>query len=124
MLSNRRNPGSLTPFMPQNYPGKQNIDKVCKCKSIEALCQLWDVDATAVGKSVSIPSESTTLHRYDDRYFLDPETLHKEREEEENLKIGSNRVRKTIDSNNGEEKKIDGHKDEIQSKKQRLNDDK
>ena len=124
MMNNRRNPGSLTPFMPQNYPGKQNIDKVCKSKSIDALCQLWDVDATAVGKSVSKPSESATLHRYDDRYFLDPETLRKEREKEENLKNGNNdRIRKTIDAT-GEEKKIDGNTDDIEPKKQRLNNDK
>lgn len=140
MLSNRRNPGKLTPFMPQNYPGKQTIDKVCKCKCIDALCKLWDVDTSAVAGSNSTSvsatgtkevltnndekGESTTLHRYDDRYFLDPESLHKERAAEERAKDNGDRVRKCVDTSLVEEKKsLDGQDDddnELQTKKQKI----
>lgn len=92
MISNRRTPAALSLFMPQVYPDNQNIDLVCKCKSIDELCKLWDVkksQATATTATASNPLQKEqddneiTLHRYDDRYFLDPDALHKERQQEE-----------------------------------------
>ena len=92
MISNRRTPAVLTPFMPQAYPGNQNIDLVCKCKSSDELCKLWDVQkslaasTTATAAPISTTQQhdnEITLHRYDDRYFLDPDALRKERQQEE-----------------------------------------
>jgi len=103
--------------MPQVYPGTQSIDKVCKCKSMEDMCRLWDISMSTVASpsstvgsgevdgSISATggrrrqerdfsvekcgsrsinySTSDTVHRYDDRYFLDPEGLQKVRLQQE-----------------------------------------
>lgn len=87
MMNNRRTPAVLTPYMPHIYPGKQSIDMVCKCNSLDDLCKVWDVKSSLV-RSDFVSSEKeradeTTVHRYDDRYFLDPDALYKERKEED-----------------------------------------
>ena len=83
MMNNRRTPTSLVPFMPQKYPGGQTIDKVCKCKTMDALCKVWDISLSTISRKCENGIEVDT-HRYDDRYFLDPEALRKERETAEN----------------------------------------
>ncbi len=75
MMNNRRTPSELTPFMPQKYPGDQSIDMICKCKSIDDLCKVWDVKTSFASAE---DDTETTLHRYDDRYFLDPNALRQE----------------------------------------------
>jgi hypothetical protein len=41
------------------------------------LCKIWDVSHSSVS---TVSQDSDQVHVYDDRYFLDPEALHKERE--------------------------------------------
>ena len=56
------------------------------CKSMDRLCKIWDVSQSATVSITTVSEDSAgDLHRYDDRYFLDPETLRKERETSENL---------------------------------------
>jgi len=104
MMSNRRTPSTLAPYMTQIFPGGQTIDKVCKCRSLEDLCKLWDVSTSSVAMlfggdgssnssrlSGNIPSSSSDqnktdstkvlMHKYDDRYFLDYENLRQENEQ-------------------------------------------
>ena len=101
MMNNRRTPSTLCHLMPQSYPGNQTIDIVCRCRSIEDFCQVWNVSKSTVPTILSSLKTSHThhndddntisnnnqrsevdLHRYDDRYFLDPENFKREREEE------------------------------------------
>ena len=107
MMNNRRTPTPLTPFMPQKYPGGQTIDKVCKCKTMDALCKVWDVTTTSV-TSKQDDGAFIDTHRYDDRYFLDPEALRKEQS--------------AAEKNNEINQKIDIDKDEsnIDAKRQKL----
>lgn len=90
MMNNRRAPSQLTPFLNHDFEGKQSIDMVCKCKSIDELCKVWDVNLSTLpvftGNSTFSHEKEcseTTLHRYDDRYFLDPEALRKERQKDD-----------------------------------------
>jgi len=108
MMNNRRTPSTLAHYMTQVYPGMQSIDKVCKCKSMEDMCRVWDVSMSTVGAEASGSTSATEirqqedssggkggstnnhsssdtglLHRYDDRYFLDPEGLQKVRQQQE-----------------------------------------
>jgi tRNA-dihydrouridine synthase 2 len=83
MMNNRRTPTPLVPSMPQKYPGGQTIDKVCKCKTMDALCKVWDVSMSSISSKHENGIKADT-HRYDDRYFLDPEALRKERDTIEN----------------------------------------
>jgi len=116
MMNNRRTPSVLSPYMPHIYPGKQNINMVCNCKSIDELCKVWDVKLSMLANassstnnnntnnttekassSLSLPLDhkekvengivNTAIHRYDDRYFLDPEALRKEQEVRQNNNI-------------------------------------
>ena len=113
MMTNRRTPTGLTPFLPINFPGGQTINDICICKSMDHLCKIWDVSQSAtVSTTTASDNSAGDLHRYDDRYFLDPETLRKERDTSENV---SNEFIK-------EEKKHDASKvdDERESKKSRI----
>lgn len=76
MMNNRRTPTPLAYLMPQSYPNGQAISNVCRCHSIADLCKIWDVSYSPVAASAA--TEVDQVHRYDDRYFLDPETLQKE----------------------------------------------
>mmetsp|Transcript_12306 Transcript_12306/g.17961 ORF Transcript_12306/g.17961 Transcript_12306/m.17961 type:complete len:479 (+) Transcript_12306:66-1502(+) len=87
MLSNRRTPSILSQKMPQSYPGGQTIGKVCNCRSVVDMCKLWDVSKSSISKKATRSEDSSKfkasavdLHRYDDRYFLNPEELQRERE--------------------------------------------
>ena len=76
MMTNRRTPTGRVPFLPQHYPGGQTIAKTCNCKSLEELCQVWNVrfslyeSKTTTGRR----SEDVVLpageHRYSDAYNL------------------------------------------------------
>ncbi len=80
---------------------------------MDRLCKIWDVSPSATVSTTTLSEDSAgDLHRYDDRYFLDPETLRKERDTSENV---SNEFIK-------EEKKHDASKvdDERESKKSRI----
>eukprot|EP00568_Trieres_chinensis_P017875 CAMPEP_0183324024 /NCGR_PEP_ID=MMETSP0160_2-20130417/75928_1 /TAXON_ID=2839 ORGANISM="Odontella Sinensis, Strain Grunow 1884" /NCGR_SAMPLE_ID=MMETSP0160_2 /ASSEMBLY_ACC=CAM_ASM_000250 /LENGTH=503 /DNA_ID=CAMNT_0025491517 /DNA_START=26 /DNA_END=1537 /DNA_ORIENTATION=- len=87
-MNNRRTPPRLVLSMPQRYPEGQTIDAVCRCKTIEDLCKLWDVKVSAssapwkgdVGEWFHRQASEGADRKYDDRYFLDPEGLRKERE--------------------------------------------
>jgi len=82
MMNNRRTPSGLSYLMPQVYPEGQSIDGVCKCRSMEDMCRLWNVSvSTVVGDTTN--GDAGLLHRYDDRYFLDPEGLQKVRQRQE-----------------------------------------
>lgn len=88
MMNNRRTPPTVAYFMPQSYPGHQTIDKVCKCKTMESLCKLWDVSSTASKQKhidlIKRNNESVVdVHNYDDKYFLQPELFRKERNAKE-----------------------------------------
>jgi len=85
MMTNRRTPTGLTPFMPIKFPGGQTINDICICKSMDQLCKIWDVSQSATTVPTTASENSAgDLHRYDDRYFLDPEALANEREASEN----------------------------------------
>lgn len=77
MMNNRRTPTQLAHFMPQSYTNGQAISQVCRCHTMADLCKIWDVSHSSVS---TVSQDSDQVHVYDDRYFLDPEALHKERE--------------------------------------------
>lgn len=119
MMNNRRAPIQIAYLMPQRYPSQQTINQICKCKSMEALCKVWDVRSTGPSVLRSLPMLSSLLssntsniattstilqsnhpqqknsngevadvHRYDDRYFLDPDALKvKSKEERKDLAV-------------------------------------
>ena len=77
MMNNRRNPSTIVHNLPQNFIGGQTIKKVCDCKSMDEMCKLWDVSLSISKAASSAPVG--TEQRYDDRYFLDPEALKREK---------------------------------------------
>mmetsp|Transcript_7805 Transcript_7805/g.17616 ORF Transcript_7805/g.17616 Transcript_7805/m.17616 type:complete len:748 (-) Transcript_7805:33-2276(-) len=92
MMTNRRTPTNLSLFMPTKFSRGQTIEDICKCKSMESLCKIWDVSSRSA--MVSNASQvvldggkesvwAVDMHTYDDRYFLDPEALRKEQEVKE-----------------------------------------
>jgi tRNA-dihydrouridine synthase 2 len=86
MMTNRRTPTNLSPLMPIKFSGGQTIDDVCKCKTLESLCKIWDVSRSAIVTNDEKTKESVgavDMHTYDDRYFLDPDAFRKERESKE-----------------------------------------
>ena len=87
MMSHRRTPSKRVPHLGMKFPKGQTVGKTCNCHSLEALCQLWDVDYSKA--SLPLPSDNqssttnnntstnpvpTTLvageHKYEDSYFL------------------------------------------------------
>lgn len=106
MMTNRRTPPTLAHYMPQSYPGKQTIDKVCKCKTMESLCKLWDVSTSIDHKllnTMTSKNNSSAIdgHNYDDKYFLDPETFRKERMAKESL-LHANKSSRDVEANSEE----------------------
>jgi tRNA-dihydrouridine synthase len=77
MMNNRRTPTQLAHFMPQSYTNGQAISQVCRCHTMADLCKIWDVSHSSVS---TVVQDSDQVHVYDDRYFTDPEALHKERQ--------------------------------------------
>ena len=91
MMNNRRAPTPRVRFLNQDYPGQQTIAQVCASQSLQALCQVWNVNFSAVttaqrqqqrqgqGQPTSAPSDGSSLptttpaageHKYDDAYLL------------------------------------------------------
>lgn len=67
MMTNRRAPIPRVNFLKQDYPGGQTIGKTCSCRSLEEVCNLWNVDSKVPCKSsVALVGE----HCYEDSYFL------------------------------------------------------
>jgi tRNA-dihydrouridine synthase 2 len=105
MISQRRTPIPRLGSLSYNFdPPFQhnNIGQVCEQKTMVDLCAVWGVNpnivpersivatpvitspSSATVKSTSLSStEAGTEQRYDDRYFLDPEGLRRDREAEE-----------------------------------------
>ena len=89
MMTNRRTPAILTPHMPQFIAWR--IADICNSKTMEDLCKVWDVSMSAAVSNPALKvdvvdkqqASGADLHRYDDRYFLDPEALQKERDASE-----------------------------------------
>ncbi len=79
MMSHRRTPTGRVPYLPMKFPQGQTVGKTCNCHSMEALCELWNVDhAEATNHTATVNeisnNSSTTLvageHKYEDSYFL------------------------------------------------------
>ena len=79
MMNNRRNPSHLVPNLTMKFPGGQSIKSVSNCHSLEEICKLWDV-STSGARSGATGQGSATERHYDDRYFLDPDALKRERD--------------------------------------------
>lgn len=79
MMNNRRNPSHLVPNLTMKFPGGQSIKSVSNCHSLEEICKLWDV-STSGARSGAMGQGSATERHYDDRYFLDPDALKRERD--------------------------------------------
>lgn len=88
MMTNRRTPTGLTPWMPIQFSKGQCINDVCVSKTMDQLCKVWDVSTSLTSQSSTVNQASSDIHRYDDRYFLNPDALRKEREQEETTKQG------------------------------------
>jgi len=79
MMTNRRTPTQRVPFMPHNFGGQQTIGKTCNCKSLEDLCQLWNVKFSLYRhhRHGSQNEEDYALpageHQYSDAYNLQGE---------------------------------------------------
>ena len=94
MINGRRTPLALRAKHGYHFPKKQSVGETCKCKSLDDLCKLWDVNLSLVGgrdgsgggggggggggsnsgsgNNCADGSESQpTLRKYDDAYFLD-----------------------------------------------------
>jgi len=94
MMNNRRAPSYRVPFMPQDYPGDQTINKICSSQSMEQFCVDWGMDYKSTLESTRYTSniQSTTdqetalagEHRYEDDYLLKnmgPDAASKEKDE-------------------------------------------
>mmetsp|Transcript_13820 Transcript_13820/g.19804 ORF Transcript_13820/g.19804 Transcript_13820/m.19804 type:complete len:442 (-) Transcript_13820:70-1395(-) len=102
MMSNRRAPINRVISLPQNFPQGQTIASVCACKTLPALCKLWDVNMNLCGKGIATSDQrvqisgsalsksiqvTATEQTYSDSYFLEPEKFRRQRPriEENNL---------------------------------------
>ena len=78
MMSFRRTPPHLVPFLPHIYPGGQTIGKTCDSQSLQELCRLWDVDYQAhirlggitLDESVQERQQQSDERSYSDAYIL------------------------------------------------------
>lgn len=111
MMNARRAPTHRVPFLDMTYEGGQTINDVCKCKSLEDLCRVWDVrgSAVAAGRGVAgtrgeggAEANVGDGRRYDDRYFLDPDKFRKERRDVVDAAVAAS---KHMDSKADEEEK-------------------
>ena len=80
MMTNRRTPTGRVPKLPQQYQGGQTIAQTCNCKSLEDLCEVWDVkfslyssDKQQKDGSVNEMAPVDDVHRYSDAYNLQGE---------------------------------------------------
>ena len=87
MMNSRRAPTNRVPLLNMAYETGQTIASVCKCMSLDDLVKVWDVRQSiplpraAAAGTVNSTDNTGDLHNYDDRYFLDPDTFRKERNE-------------------------------------------
>mmetsp|Transcript_14672 Transcript_14672/g.29662 ORF Transcript_14672/g.29662 Transcript_14672/m.29662 type:complete len:497 (-) Transcript_14672:1262-2752(-) len=79
MMNNRRNPSNIVHNLPLKFSRGQTIKQVCNCRNMDEMCKLWDVNLSTSGAVAATVSADGTEQRYDDRYFLDPEALKRER---------------------------------------------
>ena len=84
MMTNRRTPTWRVPSMPQEFPGGHTIGKTCDCKSLEQLCQVWNVRFSLFDTNNNIANNGHVAaiiqdplpageHKYDDAYILQGE---------------------------------------------------
>jgi tRNA-dihydrouridine synthase 2 len=120
MMNSRRAPNTRVPFLNMEFEGGQNIQSICKCRSLDDLVKVWDVKwtipmpssstsssttAACFGEATPTSGEASDLHNYDDRYFLDHDKFRKERNDalDEQMKkkhsgsYNSNEERKEVD---------------------------
>ncbi|KAL7455793.1 hypothetical protein ACHAWC_008568, partial [Mediolabrus comicus] len=134
MMNSRRAPNTRVPFLNMEFEGGQNIQSICKCRSLDDLVKVWDVkwtipmpsssssssstDAACSGEVTTTSGEASDLHNYDDRYFLDHDKFRKERNDafDEQMK------KKNAGSYNGgeENKEVDGSEDVPMSKRPKI----
>ena len=123
MMNARRAPSTRVPFLNMEYEGEQNIQSVCKCRSLDDLVKVWDVKRT-----IPMPSASSSvvrgyahltplsgrgigaeaqgdLHNYDDRYFLDHDKFCTERSDALNDQLSLSK--KTSESRTTHDEKKD-----------------
>ena len=101
MMNARRAPTNRVPYLDMTYEGGQTIASVCKCRSLDDLVRVWDVNRRTIipqigetgngggGRGDAPPPWGTTMpaaavaddvpHNYDDRYFLDHDAFQRER---------------------------------------------
>ena len=101
MMNARRAPTNRVPYLDMTYEGGQNIASVCKCRSLDDLVRVWDVNRRTMMPQIgemgngggvrgdAPPPWGTTTpaaavaddvpHNYDDRYFLDHDAFRRER---------------------------------------------
>ena len=135
MMNSRRAPNTRVPFLNMEFEGGQNIQSICKCRSLDDLVKVWDVKWTipmpssststaaaaadsSVATTTTTNGEASDLHNYDDRYFLDHDKFRKER----NDALDEQMKKKNSGSyNSGEEKKeVDGSDDVPMSKRPKI----
>lgn len=100
MMTNRRTPTWRVIDMPIKFPGGQNIDKCCKCSTLEAMCNLWGVPFSLFNASSSGTEQQAGEHKYDDAYILQGEATA--------TKVASSeKIEKVVDATASDEKKED-----------------
>ena len=103
MMNNRRNPSHLVPNLTMKFPGGQSIKSVSNCHSLEEICKLWDV-STSGARSGAMGQGSATERHYDDRYFLDPDALKRERDAEaEKTSVATEHEKEKVELSKNEE---------------------
>jgi tRNA-dihydrouridine synthase 2 len=121
MMNARRAPTTRVPFLNMAFEGGQNIQMICKCRTLDDLVKVWDVkwtipinSSSSSGTSLSPPvcyddtaaaETQGDLHNYDDRYFLDHDKFRKERSDSVNDQLSLSK--KKNETYSGEEKKVD-----------------
>ena len=103
MMNNRRNPSHLVPNLTMKFPGGQSIKSVSNCHSLEEICKVWDV-STSGARSGAMGQGSATERHYDDRYFLDPDALQRERDAEaEKTSVATEHEKEKVELSKNEE---------------------
>ena len=106
MMNNRRNPSHLVPNLTMKFPGGQSIKSVSNCHSLEEICKLWDVSTSGAGSGATGQGSATERH-YDDRYFLDPDALRRERDAKaEKTNVAVEREKEKVEASKNEEEDV------------------
>ena len=135
MMNSRRAPNTRVPFLNMEFEGGQNIQTICKCRSLGDLVKVWDVKWTipmpssssiaadaCSGEATTTSGEASDLHNYDDRYFLDHDEFRKERNDALDEQMKKKKKKKNSGSYNGgeEKKEVDGSDDVPMSKRPKI----